>query len=143
MRTSSYFWLLTHVSLALGGISRYVAACFVKGLVINCGDGGATKWENRGCETFCAHDRVKLFVPSLLKSENFLRSPFKVARTNYSKTCCAPRPPPLPPYSAWLKHFLPPPLFIGLKPHMPPPSHFVAPLLVTIVTSPLIFTVFI
>ena len=25
-----------------------------KGLVINYGEGGATKWENRGSETFCA-----------------------------------------------------------------------------------------
>ena len=36
-----------------------------KGLVINYGEGGATKWENRGSETFCAppQDRVKLFAP--------------------------------------------------------------------------------
>ena len=38
--------------------------------------------KNRGCKTFCAHDRVKLFVPSLLKSENFLRSPFKMPKTS-------------------------------------------------------------
>ena len=41
------------------------------------GGGGATKWENRGSETFCAppQDRVKLFAPPLLKSGNFSRTP--------------------------------------------------------------------
>ena len=27
---------------------------YAKGLVIDYGEGGATKWENSGCETFCA-----------------------------------------------------------------------------------------
>ena len=46
-----------------------------KGLVINYGEGGATKWENRGSETFCApppqtfhappFKEWKLFVPPL------------------------------------------------------------------------------
>ena len=30
-----------------------------KGLVINYGEGGATKWENRGSETFCAPPPLK------------------------------------------------------------------------------------
>ena len=44
-----------------------------KGLVINYGEGEATKWENHGSETFCAppQDREKLFAPPLLKSGNF------------------------------------------------------------------------
>ena len=50
----------------------------LKGLVINYGEGGATKWENRGSETFCAppsrqgktfhaphFQEWKLFVPPL------------------------------------------------------------------------------
>ena len=70
-----------------------------KGLVINYGEGGATKWENRGFETCCAppQDRVKLFTPPLLKSGNFSRPPtiwlnFKLPHKNYLKTFCAPPP---------------------------------------------------
>ena len=39
-----------------------------KGLVINYGEGGATKWENHGSETFCApppFKEWKLFVTPL------------------------------------------------------------------------------
>ena len=45
-----------------------------KGLVINYGEGGATKWENAGPKLFAPppQDRVKLFAPPLLKSGNFL-----------------------------------------------------------------------
>ena len=39
-----------------------------KGLVINYGEGGATKWENRGSETFCA-------TPSR-QGKTFSRPPF-------------------------------------------------------------------
>ena len=51
-----------------------------KGLVINYGEGGgATKWLNRGPETFCAppQDRVKPFMTPLLKSGNFSRGPLQ------------------------------------------------------------------
>ena len=45
---------------------------------------GATKWGNRGSETFCAppQDRVKLFTPPLLKSGNFLLPPYNMAKTS-------------------------------------------------------------
>ena len=54
---------------------------YTKGLVINYGEGGATKWEKRGSETFCAppQDRVKLFAPPLLKSGNLSRLPYNMA----------------------------------------------------------------
>ena len=45
------------------------------------GRGGATKWENRGSETFCApppQDRVKLFATPLLKSGNFFAPPHTI-----------------------------------------------------------------
>ena len=52
-----------------------------KGLVINYGEGGATKWENCGSETFCPppppQDRVKLFAPPLLKSGNITHPPLQ------------------------------------------------------------------
>ena len=51
-----------------------VAGECTKGLVINYGEGGTTKWENCGSESFCApppQDRVKLFAPTPLRSGNF------------------------------------------------------------------------
>ena len=44
-------------------------ANWCKGLVINYGEGGATKWENRGSETFCA-------TPSR-QGKTFRAPPFK------------------------------------------------------------------
>ena len=46
----------------------WVHACYdvsVRDWSLITGRGGATKWENRGSETFCAppQDRVKLFTP--------------------------------------------------------------------------------
>ena len=92
-----------------------------KGLVINYGEGGATKWENRGSETFCATPsrqgktfrtpplkEWKLYAPPLQYGYNF-----KLPRKIYPKTFCAPP-------SEWLKLF-PPPLFVGVKLHVPPP----------------------
>ena len=49
-------------------IVRY-GECLSKGLVINYGEGGATKWENRGSETFCA-------TPSR-QGKTFRAPPFK------------------------------------------------------------------
>ena len=40
-----------------------------KGLVINYGEGGATKWENRGSETYCA--------PPSRQGKTFHAPPFK------------------------------------------------------------------
>ena len=82
------------------------------------GRGGATKWENRGSETFCAppQDRVKLFVPPLLKGGNFLRPPITMAKTSSScvKTTSKFSVPP-------------PPSFSMAKISHAPPSRFVAP----------------
>ena len=64
-----------------------------KGLVINYGEGGATKWENRGSETFCAppQDKVKLFAPPLLKSGNLTRPPYNMAKTSSSRIKTTPK----------------------------------------------------
>ena len=71
-----------------------------KGMVINYGEGGATKWKNHGPETVCApppQDRVKLFSPPLLKSGKFSCPPYNMAkRSSYSvKTTSKPFVPPL------------------------------------------------
>ena len=42
---------------------------YFKGLVINYGEGGATKWENRGSKTFCA--------PPSRQGKTFHAPPFK------------------------------------------------------------------
>ena len=49
-----------------------------RSLITGRGGGVATKWENRGSETFCAptpEDRVKLLAPPLLKSGNISHPP--------------------------------------------------------------------
>ena len=102
-------------------ICMYHGLCTLKGLVINYGEGGATKLENRGSETFCAtpsrqgktfrappFKEWKLYAPPLQYGLNF-----KLPRKIYPKTFCAPP-------SEWLKLF-PPPLFVGVKLHVPPP----------------------
>ena len=72
---------------------------------------GATKWENRGSETFCAtppppQDRVKLI---------------KLLHKNYPKTFCAA-------HSAWVKLFpSPPPFHKGKASHDPPPLPLCSP----------------
>ena len=72
-------------------------------------------------------DKVKLFTAPLLKSGNFLHPPpYNMAKT--SSYCVRTTPKLLrpPPPSAWLK-LCPPPLFIGVKLHVAPPSRFVPP----------------
>ena len=60
-----------------------IPSCSAKGLFINYGEGGgATKWENRGSETFCAPPpsrQGKTFraPPPLLKNGNFTHTPYK------------------------------------------------------------------
>ena len=94
----------------------------VKGLVINYGEGGATKWENRGSETFCATPsrQGKTFRAPPLKSGNFTRPPpYNMAKTSSYRVKSTQKlfvPPP----SEWLKLFLSP-LFVGVKLHVPPP----------------------
>ena len=80
-----------------------------KGLVINYGEGGATKWENRGSETFCAppQDRVKLFAPPLLKSGNFSRPPYNMATTPSYRVKTTPKLF-VPPLQHGLNFFRPP-----------------------------------
>ena len=58
--------------------------CIGKGLVINYGEGGATKWENRGSKTFCTplQDRVKPFAPPFYRVETFYGTPFNMAKTS-------------------------------------------------------------
>ena len=54
-----------------------VSTPWTKGLVINYGEWGATKWENHGSETFCPppQDRVKLFIHLFLRVETFHAHP--------------------------------------------------------------------
>ena len=120
-----YIYIYTYIYIYI-----YIYTVIADLLLINYGEGGATKWVNRGSETFCAlppQDRVKLFAPPLLKSGNFARAPpppYNMAKT--SSYCLKTTPKLFVSHpSAWLKLF-PPPLFVGVKLHMPP-SRFVAP----------------
>ena len=90
-----------------------------KGLVINYGEGGLQNGKIAGPKLVPPppQDRVKLFAPPLLKSGNFSRLPYNMALT-YKLVV-----PPLQHGS----NFVRPPLFIGVKLHVPPPSRFVAP----------------
>ena len=101
-----------------------------KGLVINYGEGGgATKWENRGSETFCTPPsrQGKPFCAPLLKSQNFLRPHFNMAKTlSYCIKTTQKLVVPPPPFSM-SKTFVAPSLFVGVKLHVVP-SRFVAPL---------------
>ena len=88
------------------------------------GRGGATKWENRGSETFCApppQDRVKLFAPLLLKGGIFFVPPITMAKTSssHAKTTSKLFVPP-PPFSM-VKTFSTPPFHRGKTSHAPPP----------------------
>ena len=89
------------------------------------GRGGATKWENRGYDTFRApppQDRVKLFAPPpptlpLLKSGNLLcPTSIWLKLQAISKTCCAH-----PPFSMGKTLSAPPPFRRGTTSHAPPP----------------------
>ena len=84
-----------------------------KRLVINYREGEATKWENRGFDTFCVppEDRVNLFAPTpLLRGGNFLRPPITMAKTSSSRVKTTSKLFVPPPPSAWLKLF-PTPFF--------------------------------
>ena len=91
------------------------------------GRGGLQNGKIAGPKLFAPppQDRVKLFAPPLLKSGNFSRPPYNMAKTS---SYCVKTTLKLfvPPPSAWLKLF-PPPFFVGVKLHVPPPSRFVAP----------------
>ena len=80
------------------------------------GRGAATKWENRRSEIFCAPPQ-----DPLLKSGNFTRPPYNMAKTSSYSVKTTP------------KLFVPPfrmaktfssPLFVGVKLHVPPPPVF-------------------
>ena len=72
-------WYTSGVQLQV--VCILVAVLGLLEMVINYGEGGgATKWEDRGSETFCApppppRDTVKLFAPPLLNGGNFLCPP--------------------------------------------------------------------
>ena len=53
-----------------------------KGLVINYGEGGATKWENRGSETFCAPP---------FKDWKLLAPPYNMAKTSSYRVKTTPK----------------------------------------------------
>ena len=91
------------------------------------GGGGATKWENRGSETFCAapQDRVKLFAAPLLKIGNFWRPPYNMAKTSSYHVKTTPKLFVPPPFSMANTFSPPPPLRRGKTSRAP--SHFVAP----------------
>ena len=85
------------------------------------GRGGLQNGKIAGPKLFAPppQDRVKLFAPPLLKSGNFTRPPYNMAKTSSYRV----KPTPklfVPPPSEWLKLF-PPPLFVGVKLHVPPP----------------------
>ena len=90
-----------------------------KGLVINYGDGRATKWENRESETFCAPPqvKVKLVVTPLFKEWKLFTPP--TAHTSIwfkLRSYCIKTTPKhvMPPFSMAKTFLAPPPhLFIG------------------------------
>ena len=85
----------------------------------------ATKWENRGSETFCAppQDSVKLFAPPPPPFKECKRfapllqygSNLKLQHKNYPKSFCAP--PPI----SMAQHFSAPPFRRGKTSRAPPP----------------------
>ena len=70
-----------------------------RGLVINYGEGGATKWENRGSETFCAPPsrQGKTFCAPPFKDWKLFAPPYNMAKTSsyYVKTTPKLFVPPL------------------------------------------------
>ena len=65
-----------------------------KGLVINYGEGGATKWENRGPETFCAHPsrQGKTFrAPPPFKEWKLYALPYNMAKTSSYRVKTTPK----------------------------------------------------
>ena len=91
------------------------------------GRGGLQNGKIAGPKLFAPppQDRVKLFAPPLLKSGNFTRPPYNMAKTSSYHVKSTPKlfvPPP----SEWRKLFPPPPFLRG-KTSRAPPSRFVAP----------------
>ena len=103
-----------------------------KGLVINYGEGGGGLQNGKigpGVRNFLClpppppQDRVKLFVPPLLKSGNFTRPSYNMTKISSYHVKTTPKLF-VPPLSEWLKLFLPsPPFFVGVKLHVPPPRN--------------------
>ena len=77
---------------AVINLSIDVSPWYDKGLVINCGGGGATKWENHCPKLFCAPPLKTGFNFSapLLKSGNLLCLAFNMAKTFFVAISPAP-----------------------------------------------------
>ena len=92
------------------------------------GRGGLQNGKIAGPKLFVPppQDRVKLLAPPLLKSGNFTRPPYNMAKTSSYHVKCTPKLFVAPPPSELLKLF-PPPLFVGVKLHVPPPLPFCSP----------------
>ena len=95
--------------------------CILRDWSLITGRGGATKWENRRSETFCAPPsrQGKSFRAPPFKEWKLFGPPYNMVKTSSYRVKTTPKHFPPPP-SAWLKLF-PPPLFVGVKLHVPPP----------------------
>ena len=82
-------------------VSNTATLCCHKGLVSTYGEGGPTKWENCGSETFYApsQNSVKISAPPSFKGWKLLHLPFSMAKT-----------PPPPPFGRGKPSLAPPPL---------------------------------
>ena len=101
--------------------------CLLRDWSLITGRGGLQNGKIAGPKLFAPppQDRVKVFAPPLLKSGNFTRPPYNMAKTSSYRVKSTPKlfvPPP----SEWLKLFPPPPFRRG-KTSRAPPSCFVAP----------------
>ena len=99
-------WFLIHVADAEPPPPPPHTTIATKELVINYREGGTTKWENRGSETFCTPPsrQGKTFRAPLLKSGNFSRPPTIMSKTSSYRIKTTPKLV-VPPPSAWLKLF--------------------------------------
>ena len=91
------------------------------------GRGGLQNGKIAGLKLFAPppQDRVKLFAPPLLKSGNFTRPPYNMAKTSSYRVKSTPKLVVPPPFRM-AKTFSAPPFRRG-KTSRAPPSRFVAP----------------
>ena len=101
--------------------------CLLRDWSLITGRGGLQNGKIAGPKLFAPppQDRVKLFAPPLLKSGNFTRPPYNMAKTSSYRVKSTPKlfvPPPF----RMAKTFSAPPFRRG-KTSRAPPSRFVAP----------------